>query len=78
MGWTTGIRYPAVAKDISVLHSVKTYSGAHLASYPIGTGAVSPEEKRPGRKADHAPPSIADIKNGGAIPPLPQYSWCGA
>jgi hypothetical protein len=34
--------------------------------------------KRPGRKADHSPPSSAEVKNG-AIPLLPQYAfmaWC--
>jgi hypothetical protein len=32
-------------------------------------GALSPEVKRPGR--DHSPPSSAEVKNDGAIPPLP-------
>jgi hypothetical protein len=26
--------------------------------------------KRPGREADHSPPSSAEVKNGGAISPL--------
>jgi hypothetical protein len=34
-------------------------------------GALSLELKRLGRKADHAPPSSARVKNGGAILPLP-------
>jgi hypothetical protein len=35
--------------------------------------------KRPGRKADHSPPSSAEVKNGGAIPPLSRKSsWRGA
>jgi hypothetical protein len=76
VGCTTGIRFSAEAKDISVLHRVETDSGAHLFSYPISTGALSPEVKRPGREADHAPPSSADVKNGGAIPALPNiFSW---
>jgi hypothetical protein len=33
--------------------------------------ALSPGVKRQGREADHSPPSRADIKNGGTIPPLP-------
>jgi hypothetical protein len=28
----------------------------------------------PGREADHSPPSSAEVKNGGAIPPLPNMS----
>jgi hypothetical protein len=33
-------------------------------------GALSPGVKRPGREADHSPPSNAEVKNGGAIPSL--------
>jgi hypothetical protein len=33
-------------------------------------GATSPGIKRPGREADHSPPYSAEVKNGGAIPPL--------
>jgi hypothetical protein len=42
-------------------------------------GALSPGVKRLRREADHSPPSSAEVKNGGAIPPLPYMSlWCGA
>jgi hypothetical protein len=30
--------------------------------------------KRPGREAGHSPPSSAEVKNGGAIPPFPHMS----
>jgi hypothetical protein len=33
--------------------------------------ALSPGVKGPGLEADHSPPSSAEVKNGGAIPPLP-------
>jgi hypothetical protein len=34
--------------------------------------------KRPGREADHSPPSNAEVKNSGTIPPLPPYIlWRG-
>jgi hypothetical protein len=33
-------------------------------------GALSPGVKLPGREADHSPPSIAEVKNDGAISPL--------
>jgi hypothetical protein len=39
---------------------------AHTASYPMGTGGGGsfPEGKaRPGRDADHSPPTCAEIKN---------------
>jgi hypothetical protein len=29
--------------------------------------------KRPRREADHSPPSSKEVKNGGAMPPLPPY-----
>jgi hypothetical protein len=38
--WTTGVRYPADA-----VHSAQTGSGAHPASYPIGTRGSFPEGK---------------------------------
>jgi hypothetical protein len=37
----------------------------------MGTGSYFSGIKRPGREADHSIPSIAEIKNGGAITPLP-------
>jgi hypothetical protein len=37
-------------------------------------GALSSGVKRPGREADHPPPSSAEVKNCGAIPPLPHMS----
>jgi hypothetical protein len=33
--------------------------------------------KRPGRDADHSPPSSAEIKKGWAVPPLPYTSLLG-
>jgi hypothetical protein len=42
-------------------------------------GALSPGVKRPGREANHSPPSSVDVKNGGAIPPPSDMSsWRGA
>jgi hypothetical protein len=66
-------------QSFSLLHSGQAGSGAHPASYSVGTGggAISPEVKRPGREADHSSPSSAEVKNGGAIPPganLPYFS----
>jgi hypothetical protein len=34
-------------------------------------GSLSPRIKRLGREDDRSPPSSAEVKNGGAIPPLP-------
>jgi hypothetical protein len=51
------MQFPAV-QDVSPLHVFQAGSGAHPASYPMGTGA-----KRPGRVAGHSPPSNALVKN---------------
>jgi hypothetical protein len=47
---------------------VQTDSGAHQASYPIGT-----ETLFPGIEDNQSPPSSAEVKSHGIIPPLPQY-----
>jgi hypothetical protein len=42
-------------------------------------GVLSLGVKRPGREADHLPPSSAEVKNAWTIPPLLQYvfmAWC--
>jgi hypothetical protein len=59
---------PARGNDgsFSLQHCVQTGSGAHPSSYPMGTGSSFPGIRRPGRKADHSPPSSAKIKN----------AWC--
>jgi hypothetical protein len=63
-GWTTGVRSPAGAKDFSSSLCVQTGSGAPPASCPLGTGGPFPRGKaRPGRNADHSPPSSAEVVN---------------
>jgi hypothetical protein len=58
------VRFPAEAKDFSSSLCVQTGSGAHPASCRMGTGDPSPEGKaRPGRDADHSPPSSAEVVN---------------
>jgi len=41
--------------------TVQTGSGAHPASYTMGTGSF-PEVKRPERGVDHPPPSSAEFE----------------
>jgi hypothetical protein len=58
------VRSPAGAKDFSSSICVQTGSGAHLASCTMGTGGSFPGGKaRPGRDADHSPPSSAEVVN---------------
>jgi hypothetical protein len=42
-------------QEMFSLHIIQTGSGAHLASYPIGTGTTSPELKRQEREAENSP-----------------------
>jgi len=44
------------------LSRVQNGSGAHPTSFPMATGALSLGVKRPGREADHLPPSSAEVK----------------
>jgi hypothetical protein len=59
-----GVQSPAEAKDFSCRLCVQTGSGAHPASYTMGTGGPFPRAKvRPGCDTDHSPPSSAEIEN---------------
>jgi hypothetical protein len=58
------VRSPAEARDLSSSLCVQTGSGADPASCKMGTGSPIPEGKaRPGRDADHSPPSSAEVVN---------------
>jgi hypothetical protein len=58
-----GVRSPAWAKDFSSSLFVQTSSGAHPASCTMVTGSSFPGGKaRPGRDADHSPPSSAEVE----------------
>jgi hypothetical protein len=62
--WAIGVRSPAEAKDFSSSLCIQTGSGTHPASCTMGTGGPFPRSKaRPGRDADHSPPSSAEVKN---------------
>jgi hypothetical protein len=57
-------RSPTGTEDFSSSPCVQTGSGAHPASCPMGTGGPFRGGKaRPGRDADHSPPSSAEVKN---------------
>jgi hypothetical protein len=56
-----GFRFPAEAKDFT---SNLRVSGAHQASCSVGSGGPFPGAKaRPGRDADHSPPSSEEVVN---------------
>jgi hypothetical protein len=61
------------AGNFSLHHRVQNSSGAHPASYPVGTGSYFPGVKQPGHECDQSPPSSAKVKNVWAIPLLTQF-----
>jgi hypothetical protein len=67
------VRFPAGAANFSLHHRVQKVSGAHPASYPMGTRALSLGVKRPGREADRSPPYSAEAKNSWSYTSTPQY-----
>jgi hypothetical protein len=57
-GWS-----PDRDENFSLHYRVQTGSGAHPASYPVGTRGPFLGIKAVGREADHSPPSSAEVKN---------------
>jgi hypothetical protein len=58
------VRSPEEAKGFSSSLCDQTGSGAHPASCTMGNGDPFTEAKaRPGRDADHSPPSSTEVKN---------------
>jgi hypothetical protein len=71
-GWTAGVPFPAGERDFSLVSRPALGPiQPHIQRIP---GALFMLVKRPGPEADHSPPSSAEVKNGGAISPLPHTS----
>jgi hypothetical protein len=60
--WGSRVRFPAGAIHFSLHHRVQNGSGAHPASYAVGTTSFLPGVERPGHETDHSPPSSAEVK----------------
>jgi hypothetical protein len=60
--WRSRIRFPAGAGNFSLHHRIQNGTGAHPASYPMGTWGSFTRVKLPGREADHSPQSSTDVK----------------
>jgi hypothetical protein len=56
------IPFLAGAGNFSLHHRVQNGSGAHPASYPVGTRGSFPAVKPSGREADHSLPSTSKVK----------------
>jgi hypothetical protein len=71
------VRFPSGAGNFSIHHRVQNGSGAHPASYPMGIRGSFPGVKRPGREADHSPPSSAEVKEWVELTSTSQYAIHG-
>jgi hypothetical protein len=58
-----GIRFPARARNVSLLHSVHTGSEVHPASYPMRTDGSFQRVKQPKHGPHRSLPSSAQVKN---------------
>jgi hypothetical protein len=67
---TLGFRLPAV-QDFSLHHHAHNSSGAHPASYPMGTVVLSLGVKRQGREAQFS----SEVKNVWSYTSTPPYAW---
>jgi hypothetical protein len=67
-----GVRVP-VGSTIFSPPIVQTGSGAHPASYTMGTGGSFPGIKRPGREVDHSTPTSAEVKKMWIYTSTPPY-----
>jgi hypothetical protein len=63
MGWTAGVQF-SVGVRFFFLRNFHTGTGASLASYPVGKGALSPVVERSECEGHHSHPSSAEVKDG--------------
>jgi hypothetical protein len=77
MGWTTkGSELESqYGQEFSLHQAVQTGSGAHPASYPMGTGALTQGVKRPGSEADQSTPASAEVKKKWIYTSTPPYAF---
>jgi hypothetical protein len=68
------VRFPTGARNFSLHHRIQSGSGAHSASYPMGTrGSLG--VKRPGREADNSHLSSGDVKYAPNTPSWRSAQW---
>jgi hypothetical protein len=68
--WSAGVRFSAGTRIFSIPYNFQIGSGDHSTSCPADTDGYCRGVKRADREANHTPPSSAEVKNNGAIPPL--------
>jgi hypothetical protein len=58
-----GVLFPTRARYVSLIHNIRTGSGANTAFYPMRTSGSFRGLKRPKGEGGHSPISRAEIKN---------------
>jgi hypothetical protein len=58
-----GVQFLGGSNNWSLLQNVQTCSGAHPASYSLGTGVLLLGINQPQHEANHSPPSSLEVKN---------------
>jgi hypothetical protein len=61
--WGSRVQFSVGAGNFSLHHRIQNGSGAHQASYPMGTSGLSMGVKWPRHEADHSLPSSVEVKN---------------
>jgi hypothetical protein len=61
------VRFPDGATDFLI------FTPFRQTRYSTSTGSPSPEKKRPEHEANHSPSFTAEVRSGGATPPLLLY-----
>jgi hypothetical protein len=72
------VRFLAGAGNFSLHHRIQNGSGPTQPPIQWVPVALSLGLKRPGREADHSPPSSAEVKNAWSYPLPNTPSWRGA
>jgi hypothetical protein len=70
MGWKVRVRFPVMQDFFLFSTTFRPVLGPTQPPLQLVPGALSPEEKRLRRGADHSPPFSAEVKKVGAISPL--------
>jgi hypothetical protein len=73
MGWTTGFDFRQGQEIFLLSTASRPALGPTQPPIQSVPGVLSPGVKRPGRDADHSPPSRAEFKKSGATPTLPTH-----
>jgi hypothetical protein len=73
------VRFPSEAGNFSIHHRVQNGLGPTQLAIQLVPGALSLGVKRPGREADHSPPSSAEVEECVELYLHSQYvfmAWC--